>query len=317
MMQSMEARCVAPAGRLRLGRYMVMAVVVVMVWLPSASRADGLPVGMYAPSLPYPGTAARVQAVGKLAEHFGKAVGVTGVGRVYARASDFATAVKKADVAIALVDVAYLAHAGGNYTVVAAAVRGGEVSRPWQLVGKSGTTLAQLQGKTLLVPAIGGHENDFVYAALFGGELPRDYFAKLDTAPDSVSAIAAVGFGKADAVVVPGGIELPPGMVALLSLTSATDAVLVVYGTDAKLRAALVTAITTYQGDSIVGGLRTSDAEAVASLRRRFVIAARRGLMVVPAAKLLVGELLRGVRAAPTRSDVTQFASHVDFSQVQ
>ncbi len=316
-MPTMNARCVARAGRQRLVGFLIMAIVVLTVWTPSASRADGLTVGMYAPSLPYPGTAARVQAVGKLAEHFGKAVGVTGVGRVYARASDFATAVKKAEVTIALVDVAYLAHTGGNYTVVAAAVRGGDVARPWQLIGKTGTTLAQLQGKTLLVPAIGGHENDFVYAALFGGELPRDYFAKLDTAPDSVSAIAAVGFGKADAVVVPGGIELPPGMVALLSLTSATDAVLVVYGTDAKLRAALVTAITTYQGDSIVGGLRTSDAEAVASLRRRFVIAARRGLMVVPAAKLLVGELLRGVRAAPTRSDVTQFASHVDFSQVQ
>ncbi|MBP9087211.1 MAG: hypothetical protein KBG15_13905 [Kofleriaceae bacterium] len=299
------------------GQRLIGLVIMVLTWWPSVAHADSLTVGLYAPSLPYPGTAARVQAVGKLAEHFGQAVGGTGVGRVYARASDFAAAVKKAEVAVALVDVAYLAHAGGNYTVIAAAVRGGEIARPWQLVGKTGTTLAQLQGKTILVPAIGGHENDFVYAALFGGELPRNYFAKLDTAPDAVSALAAVGFGKADAVVVPGGMELPAGMVVLLSLTAAADAVVVVYGTDAQLRAKLVTAITSYKGDSVVGGLRTSDAEAVASLRRRFVVAPRRGLMVVPSAKMLVGELLRGVQVLPTRAEVTQFVSHVDFSQVQ
>ncbi len=300
----------------RLG-WLFSLCIAAVVWWPATVHADGLTVGMYAPSLPYPGTAARVQAVGKMAEHFGKAVGVNGVGRVYARASDFAAAVKKSEVAIALVDVAYLVHASSNYTVVAVAVRGGEVTRPWQLVGKTGTTLAQLRGKPLLVPAMGGHENDFVYAALFGGELPRDYFAKIDTAPDSVSALAAVGFGKADAVVVPGGIALPPGMVAMLSLTSTADAVLVVYGADTDRRAKLVAAIISYQGDSVVGGLRTADADVVASLRRRFVVTLRRGLMVVPAAKLLVGELLRGVRTPAPQANVTQFVSHVDFSQVQ
>lgn len=297
--------------------WLLACIVTVVTWWPAAAQADGFTVGIYAPSLPYPGTAARVQAVGKLAEHFGDAVGATGVGRVYARASDFAAAVKKSDVAMALVDVAYLAQAGGNYAVVAVAVRGGEVARPWQLVGKTGTTLAQLKGKIILVPAIGGHENDFVYAALFGGELPRDYFAKIETAPDSVSALAAVGFGKADAVVVPGGLALPAGMAPLLSLTSTADAVLVVYGIDAARRAKVVTAITSYRGDLIVGGLRTSDTDVVAALRRRFVVAPRRGLMVVPAAKLLVGELLRGGRGLPTRADVTKFVSHVDFSQVQ
>lgn len=315
-MQITTTRAALAAPRPHL-HWLLGCIIAVITWWPAAAHADGVTVGMYTPSLPYPGTAARVQAVGKLAEHFGNAVGVTGVGRVYARASDFAAAVKKSEVAIALVDVAYLAQAGGSYSIVAVAVRGGEVARPWQIVGKTGTTLAQLKGKTLLVPAIGGHENDFVYAALFGGELPRDYFAKIETAPDSVSAVAAVGFGKADAVVVPGGIELPAGLVSLLSLTSTADAVLVVYGTDAVRRAKMVTAITSYQGDAIVGALRTSDTDVVAALRRRFVVAPRRGLMVVPAAKLLVGELLRGGRALPARADVTQFVSHVDFSQVQ
>jgi len=298
-------------------RLLVAGLVGAMLVAPRMSRAENITVGMFTPSLPYAGTGARVEAAAKLADHLGAALGGTGVGRVYARATDFAAAVKKGEVGAALVDVAYLSHTPSAYSVVATVVRGGEVARPWQLVSKAGTTLAQLRGKTLLVPTLGGRENDFVYAALLGGELPRDYFAKIDTAPDSVSAVAAVGLGKADAVVVPGGVTLPSGLVSILSLTSAADAVLVVYGNNAALRSKIVAAVTSYQGDSVVGGLRTSDADVVTALARRFVVAIKRGLMVVPAPKLLVGDLLNGHAPTLPRTPGAHFVSHVDFSQVQ
>ncbi len=48
---------------------------------------------------------------------------VTGNGKVYARAGDFAGAVKRGEVTLALVDATYLAATGGNYTIVAAALR--------------------------------------------------------------------------------------------------------------------------------------------------------------------------------------------------
>jgi hypothetical protein len=106
-------------------------------------------------------------------------------------------------------------------------------------------------------------------------------------------------------------------LVSVLSLTSAADAVLVVYGNNAALRSKIVAAVTSYQGDSVVGGLRTSDGDVVTALARRFVVALKRGLMVVPAPKLLVGDLLNGATATLPRTPAAHFVSHVDFSQVQ
>ena len=44
----------------------------------------------------------------------------------------------------------------------------------------------------------------------------RDFFAPIEAAPDTASALAALGLGKADAVVVPVTGELPPGTVELV-----------------------------------------------------------------------------------------------------
>jgi hypothetical protein len=281
-----------------------------------SAYADGVTVGLYAPTMPFTGTAARVETASKLADHFGAALGSNAVGRVYARASDFAAAVKKGEVTMALIDVAYLAHSGGNYTVVATVVRGGEIARPWQLVAKNATTLAQLQGKSLLVPSIGGRENDFVYAALFGGELPRNFFSKVDVAPDSISGLTALSLGKADAAVVPGGVELPSGFASVLSLTSAADAVVVVYGSDAQVRSKIAAAVASFTGSGVVGGLRTSDADVVKSLGRRFVVPVRRGPMAVPPAKFVVGELVVGAVQQIARPLLSTFVAHSDFSSL-
>ena len=92
---------------------------------------------------------------------------------------------------------------------------------------------------------------------------------------------------------------------------------MVVYGNNAALRSKIVAAVTSYQGDSVVGSLRTSDADVVTLLARRFVVAIKRGLMVVPAPKMLVGDLLNGPAPALPRTPGSHFVSHVDFSQVQ
>ncbi len=80
----------------------------------SSAHADTITVGLFAPTAPFPSTAARVELASKLGEDVGKALGETGVGKVFARAGDFAAAVKKGEVAVALVDASYLAVAGGK-----------------------------------------------------------------------------------------------------------------------------------------------------------------------------------------------------------
>src|SRR5689334_4818981 len=133
-------RCAVKLAALVAGCIAAIAVA------PTA-HADTVTLGLFAPTAPFPSTAARVELASRLGDHIGKVLGETVSGKVFARAGDFAAAVKKGEVTIALVDATYLAAIGGNYTVVAVAVRGGETSHGWQLVARSSEKIAALKGK--------------------------------------------------------------------------------------------------------------------------------------------------------------------------
>ena len=54
---------------------------------------------------------------------------------------------------------------------------------------------------------------------------------------------------------------------------------------------------------------RAADADAVKSVARRFVVAAKRGPLAVPAIRLLVGDLVEGRTFSIERTPVTAFAA--------
>jgi hypothetical protein len=284
----------------------VRALIVAALLLASVpAHADTITVGLFAPSAPFPSTAARVEFATKLGEHFGKALGKTATGRVYARASDFTAAVKKGEVQVALVDPAYLASTG-NWTALAASTRGGDATQAWQVIAKSAKKLTDLRGKRVLVPANGGHESDFVLNVLLGG-VEKDFF-KVEVAPDTVSAIAAVSLGKADAAVVPAGVELS-GATQVLALPAIATPMLVGYGAlGADQRNALVAAAANFKGDATVGGFKGGDADSIKSIARRFGAPVKRGPLVVPSVRLLVGDLVEGRKLAIERTPATAFA---------
>ncbi len=287
-------------------------LVLLLLAATAPASAEPINVGLFAPSAPFPSTAARVELASRLGEHLGKTLGGTGMGRVYARAGDFSAAVKKGEITLALVDPAFLAGAGG-YTVIASAVRGGEANQSWQLVARGGGKIADLKGKRVLVPANGGHETDFVLNVLLGGEVSRDFF-KVESAPDTASALAALGLGKSEAAVVPAGVDLPSGISVVLTLPAVAGPTLVAYGTvTAQQKSALVAAAATFKGDATVGGFRASDGDAVRSIARRFSVPAKRGPLAVPAVRLVVGDLVEGRTFAIERTPVTVFA--VDHSR--
>jgi hypothetical protein len=179
------------------------AAIACAAWLAALPvRAEPVTVGLFAPSAPFPSTVARVELARRLGGELGAALGAAGSGRVYARAADFAAAVRRGEVAIALVDPAYLAGTTG-YTVLAVALHDGEPVRAWQLVARGAAKLGELRGRRALVPTIGGRETDLVLHALLGGELGRDFFGRIEAAPDTASALAALALGKAEAAVVP------------------------------------------------------------------------------------------------------------------
>lgn len=287
---------------------MIRAVLILLL-VASAAHADNVTVGLFAPSAPFSSTAARVELANRLGAHLAKALGGAGSGRNYARASDFAAAARKGDIDVAVVDATYLASAGGGYTVIGAAARGGETRHGWQLIARDAATIAQLKGKRVLVPAIGGREADFVLNVLLAGELTRGYLGKIEAAPDTASALAALGLGKAEAAVVPVGLPLPAGTKVVLSLPALPGPVLVVYGNvTASQRQALASAAATFAGDATVGGFRAGDAEAVRALARRFTAPIKRGPHAVPAVRLVVGELVEDRTITIERTPVTTFA---------
>jgi len=290
------------------GRAALVALAVVAA-LARPAGADTVTVGVFAPAAPFEGTAARVDFATRLADHVGRALGGRGIGRVYGRAGDFAAAVRRGDVQLAVVDAGYLAVAGGNYTVLAVAVHGGDTAARWQVVSRTGATrVTQLRGKSLLVPTLGGRESDFVLHALLRGELPRGFFARIDGAPDVLSAVAAVGLGKADAAIVPTGVELPPGVSRTATLGAVSWPVLVAYGLGEAQRARAVAAATAFDGGAVLAGFRVAGADVVRELAARYAAPVRRGPMLVPSVGLVAGDLVDDRPLAIERTDVRRFA---------
>ncbi len=192
---------------------LILLALIALVLPTATARADKLNVGVFVPSAPFASTSARQDYATRLAAHLAAATGDDGVGRVYARASDLASALKKGELDVALVDAAYLAAIGSPHPVLATATRDGKTSISWQLVTTgTETTIPELKGTTLQVAAIGGREAAFVNDALLGAELPADFFASVETSPDVASVLAALTLGKVHAAVVPGGVALPAGV---------------------------------------------------------------------------------------------------------
>ncbi|MBX3156250.1 MAG: PhnD/SsuA/transferrin family substrate-binding protein [Deltaproteobacteria bacterium] len=288
--------------------WFVVFVSVLVLAMPATARAETTTVGLFAPSAPFPSTAARVELATRLGEHVGKALGGTGVGRVYARSGDFAAAVKKGEVTVALVDATYLASSGG-YTIIAASLRGGASAQPWQLVARGASKIGDLRGKRVLVPASGGSESLLALNVFLGGDVPKDFFAKIEVASDTAAAIAAVGMGNADAAFVPSGADLPGGVTAVLALPAIAGPMLVAYGTVTReRRTALEAAALSFKGDATVSGFR-GDAGGLGTITGRFTIAPKIGPFSVAAVRLVVGELAEGRAFAIERTPVTTFTA--------
>jgi hypothetical protein len=275
-------------------------IIVALLLLPAIARADDVRVGIYAPSAPFASTSARLDYATRLAQHM--AGDGKGTGKVFARASDFAAAVKAGELDLAVVDATYLAATGASYAVLAVATHDGAESTAWQVVTRGGeTTIAELKGKKLLVPSVGGHEAAFVYEAMLGGELPRGFFAKVDSAPDVVSALAALGLGRADAAIVPGGVDLPSGVVKVATLPDVPLPFLVELrpsGTPLKVRA---TTARQFSGGDVLAGFGGLSAAPIHDLAARFKHAERRGPFLVPNLRVGFDDLIAARKLAITR----------------
>lgn len=275
---------------------------------PAAAQSETITIGLFAPTAPFEGTGDRVSFVNGLADHLsGEAGGKKVIGKVFSSASAFSSAVKKGDIQFAVIDAPYAAAIGLPYKILASAVRDGSSTAPWQLVAGSGISkLSDLKGKKVVVPSIGAKENAFVTNALLGGEVDASYFSKIIEAADARSAMTQVSNGKADAALVPGGVDLPSGVSRVMTLSSVGWPMFVALpGADDSLVRSFSSKAKSYSSSGAFSGFGGAEAGRYKSLAGSFGRGSKKGPMAVPPpARLTVRDLLEGRSFTIPLSDV-------------
>jgi ABC-type amino acid transport substrate-binding protein len=274
-------------------RVVLIALFLLGLHRPAAAD-DTITIGLYAPTAPFDGSADRVGFVTELADHLAGDGGARVSGKVYSSASAFASAVKKGEIEYAVVDAPYAAALGLPYKVLGAAVRDGAATASWQLVaGKGVSDLGDLAGKKVAVPSTGARAAAFVVNALLGGEVEASYFAKILEAADSRSALTMVSVGKADAALVPDGVDLPAGLSKVTSLDSIGWPMFVALpgAGDADTRR-IKARLVRFSSSRTFTGFTDADAGRYRDLAGRFARTAKRGPMAVPPVRLSVRDLL-------------------------
>jgi ABC-type amino acid transport substrate-binding protein len=264
-----------------------------------AARADEpkrLGVGIFAPSAPFDGPEARLDFVTELAEHLAARTGRPVVGRVFARASDLAAAIKKGEITFVVVDAPNAGALGFAPDVLGLAVRGNATSVAWELVaGDAVHDAHDLRGKSVSVPIASGRESAFLHATLFEGELAASYLARVAAAPDALSAIAAVSVGRADAATVPGGLALPAGVHRVLTLRDLPwPAFAAAPGVDDATRRAFLAALASFRSNGAFARFDTS--VPTTAFVVSFSTPSRRGPLAVPAGARLDVKGVLGTR---------------------
>ncbi len=271
-----------------------------------AAAEDTVTIGVYTPSAPFNGPVARLEYANKLAAQIGPALGRKGVGKAFARAADLSAAIKRGELEYAVLDGPYLAALGVPYKVLGAAQRGGASEVAWEVVTTlPAKTLADLAGKTVVLPEVGGKSDDFVMRVLMEGELPANHFGKIIQAPDALSALAALGHGRAEVALVPASLPLPAGARRLLTLGLVPWPALVALPSARPEDLDKVASAGAKAGGEVLSGFDRGNADAYRSLARRFGRATRRGPLAVPPQRLAVGDLLVQRNFTIVRSEIS------------
>jgi hypothetical protein len=267
-----------------------------------------LSIGLYAPSAPFDGPEARLGFVTELAEHMQAKTGRAVVGRVFSRAADLTTAVKKGEIQFVVFDAPNAASLGVSYDVLGQAVRGNSTASPWELIAREGVRdLRELRGKSVVVPTVSGRESAFVFNAMLEGEVAVGYFGRITSAPDALSAAAAVSINRADVALVPAGLTLPAGTRRVLTLREVVWPMFAAApGVDDATKRAFATALASFRSVGTFSRFEPGGGAEYSAFARSFLPAIRRGPMAVPPpARLEVKGVLAGRSFAIDETDVS------------
>jgi hypothetical protein len=282
---------------------------------PAGAAADEIDLAVFAPAAQFSSMQDRLELGRRLAEHLRKSLPETSVkSRVYARASDFDSAVASASIDLALVDATYLAMSKLKQPRVLA------MTPPvvWHLVASSSlSSVSELWKKRLHLAAggsRGGGDGFEVELAdgFFNGEA-RPFFSYIGPAQDSTSALVALSFGKADAVLMPVSdpTSFPEGTRSIYAFEPMPGMVLVALSRRGSDHAKLfLPALDQFKGAAPVRSfsLVSPDVDLLAALRARLKIAPREAPMPTLPLRALIDSLVTSGSLSIPQQPAVDFA---------
>ena len=239
---------------------------------------DKLVVGIYAPSVEFGSTQARLAYAQGLAKAIEQATGIKTEAQSYASIA----ALKKDNVDFAIVD-GQCAATNGGWRLLAAANIGGATSRPWALFSATGEPMQTLKGKKLAFVQTGCNDAGFIDNAMLESEVDASFFAGRVGEKDLTGAIADVASYKtAQAVFAP--VEAAKGLKKVFDTGSVPNPAFVevagklAAGTSEKVAAAVVG----YGAQGAIAGWAKPSAEPYRGLAAHLGKVVKAGVLASP-----------------------------------
>lgn len=258
-------------------RIIILAIVMIAGAAPAHAQPAKLKLGIYAPSVEFGSSMARIAYVQALGKAIAQATGLEVEAQSYASLGTL----RKEGVDLAIVDgLCYATNLG--WKLLANASIGGGTTRAWALYA-SVPNMQSLKGKKLSFITTGCNDAGFIDNAMLDSEIDPAFFEARIGKPDLLSAIAEVAATKtAQAVFAPAGTV--KGLTKLFDTGAVPNPAFV--DLTGKLPAATVekiaVAVTGYSGAGAIAGWSRPSRDVYASLAGQLGRAVKSGVLATP-----------------------------------
>ena len=241
------------------------------------SQAGQLNLAIYAPSVNFGTSAARLEYLQRLGSALERATGK----KVRPQAFSNLAQLQRAKPDFAIIDAQCVA--SKRYKVLANAVVGGSTTRRWALYSNSGTSMQALRGKKLAYVKTGCRDTAFLENAMLESEVSlKSFFGGTVGKGDLNGAVAEVATLRgAQAVFAPSGSQ--KGLSKVFDSGSVPNPAFVQIGNvPGAVSSAAQKAVVGYGGGGAISGWRKANPKAYSGLRGRMGKRVKKGIFASP-----------------------------------
>lgn len=275
-----------------LGLVAMAGLILVLANRPGESQPANAPsslrIGIYAPTVQFPTSGARVSYMRTLGNAIQTRTGI----KVNVASYSSLSSLRSTDFAI--VEGQCYAVNRGMGKLLATARVGGGTTRTWALYSRLGSKLQSLKGRRLAIVGMGCNESAFVRNAMAASEIGRGYFSGMVRKPTLTAAVADVATYKgAEAVFAPVGSQ--KGLTKVFTGGPVPNPAFI--QTNRRLPKAVAnkvrSAVLSFGASGVIGGWSAGRAGIYSSLAGRMGTRTYRGIYARPTpARVNVGDIL-------------------------